>query len=238
MVYMLDVPQYGPVEVHEDTRCKRLTLKFYDGGRRLRMSVPPRTTPKFILEFFKNYAEAIGNVAKKATERSQYTDFTPDTVFHTRKHELAFKIDPKGRLLGQVSADKATVFYPEGTDFTDKKIQGFIRKVIDAALMQEAKEYLPGRLSELAAANGLKYHTIDIRNTHSQWGSCSTKGRICLNSQLMRLPDDLIDLVLLHELTHTIHMDHSPSFYADLDRFLGGRHDELNKRLKKIHIEY
>lgn len=204
----------------------------------MRLSVPPRTTPKFILEFFKNYAEAIGNVAKKATERSQYTDFTPDTVFHTRKHELAFKIDPKGRLLGQVSADKATVFYPEGTDFTDKKIQGFIRKVIDAALMQEAKEYLPGRLSELAAANGLKYHTIDIRNTHSQWGSCSTKGRICLNSQLMRLPDDLIDLVLLHELTHTIHMDHSPSFYADLDRFLGGRHDELNKRLKKIHIEY
>ncbi len=54
----------------------------------------------------------------------------------------------------------------------------------------------------------------------------------------MRLPDELIDLVILHELTHTLHMDHSKAFYADLDKFLGGRHAALNKALKGFKSAY
>ncbi len=88
------------------------------------------------------------------------------------------------------------------------------------SLRAKAKAALPPRLADLAARYGFIYHRVAIKHNTSNWGSCSSKGNINLNLNLMRVPVPLQDYILLHELTHLRHADHSPAFHAELERLL------------------
>ena len=88
------------------------------------------------------------------------------------------------------------------------------------SLRAKAKAALPPRLADLAARYGFRYHRVTIKHNTSNWGSCSTKGNINLNLNLMRVPVPLRDYILLHELTHLHHADHGPAFHAELERLL------------------
>ncbi len=104
-------------------------------------------------------------------------------------------------------------------------IQGrerLIKDGVEKALRKEAKAYLPRQLRYLAMKHGLSYDRVQFTHAKSRWGSCSTSGTISLNIMLMTLPNDLIDYVLLHELNHTRHMDHSREFWADLEKICPG----------------
>lgn len=107
-------------------------------------------------------------------------------------------------------------------------------------LRSEAKRDLPPRLERLAAAAGLHYEKVTIRAARTKWGSCTGRNRISLSLYLMLLPERLRDFVLLHELCHTVHHDHSPRFHALLDRFvgqlLGSRERELQRELRRYAI--
>jgi len=99
----------------------------------------------------------------------------------------------------------------------------------------EAKKVLPVRLAELAAAHGFVYNQVRIKHNVSNWGSCSRKGNINLNLNLMRLPDDLRDYVILHELCHLRHPDHGPGFHSLLES-LCPDHRLKEKELRKFRI--
>ena len=86
------------------------------------------------------------------------------------------------------------------------------------ALRKEAKNYLPARLAELASRYGFKYEKLAIKNNLTNWGSCSSKGNINLNLHLIRLPHDLCDFVILHELCHLKHFNHGEGFHALFSR--------------------
>ena len=87
-------------------------------------------------------------------------------------------------------------------------------------LRARAKSSLPPRLKALADRYGFRYNRVAIKHNTSNWGSCSTKGNINLNLNLMRVPVPLQDYILLHELTHLRHPDHSVAFHAELERLL------------------
>ena len=80
-------------------------------------------------------------------------------------------------------------------------------------LRARAKRELPARLLELAAGHGLEVARVSVRNQRWRWGSCSRKGRICLNWRLVQMPDPVRDYVMIHELMHLKRMDHSPKFW-------------------------
>ena len=88
------------------------------------------------------------------------------------------------------------------------------------SLRAQAKASLPGRLKMLADRYGFRYNRVAIKHNTSNWGSCSSKGNINLNLNLMRVPVPLQDYILLHELTHLRHPDHSAAFHAELERLL------------------
>jgi hypothetical protein len=87
-------------------------------------------------------------------------------------------------------------------------------------LRAKAKVYLPDRLATLAARYGFLPNRVTIKHNTSNWGSCSSKGNINLNLNLMRVPRPLQDYILLHELTHLHHADHGTAFHAELERLL------------------
>ena len=88
-----------------------------------------------------------------------------------------------------------------------------IRELADKALV-----IIPERVRKYAPLVGVTYGRITIRNQRSRWGSCSSKGNLNFNCLLMLFPDDVIDYVVVHELCHRKHMNHSAEFYAEVER--------------------
>ena len=91
-------------------------------------------------------------------------------------------------------------------------------------LMKKAKEYLPYRLEYYAKLYGYNYDKCRLSHANTRWGSCSSNRTISLNIGLMKLPEPLRDYVILHELAHLNHMDHSKAFWAEV-----GSHDKNYK---------
>ena len=86
------------------------------------------------------------------------------------------------------------------------------------ALAEKAAEVLPEKVSRFAQQLGVSYGRITIRSQRTRWGSCSAKGNLNFNCLLMLCPDEVIDSVVVHELCHLKHMDHSAEFYAEVER--------------------
>ncbi|MFC2052082.1 M48 family metallopeptidase [Chloroflexota bacterium] len=97
----------------------------------------------------------------------------------------------------------------------------------------QAKSMLIGRLKYLAEKHGFTYNRVFIRNQRTRWGSCSSKNNISLNMKLIRLPDELVDYVILHELTHTHKKDHGKAFWTEMDKLVGDG-KKMSSRLKKL----
>ena len=104
-----------------------------------------------------------------------------------------------------------------------------------AELRKQAKAYLPGRLAELAAQHGFSYNQVRIKHNVSNWGSCSVKKNINLNLNLMRLPAELQDYVMLHELCHLKYMNHGKEFHALLESICPN-HKELRRQLRDFKL--
>lgn len=98
--------------------------------------------------------------------------------------------------------------------------------------IDQAKRYILSRLCELAEKHGFKYNKATIRNQKTRWGSCNSKNDISLNIQLIRVPLELMDYVILHELVHTQIKNHSPEFWRKLSMYVPdpkGKNKYLNK---------
>ena len=99
---------------------------------------------------------------------------------------------------------------------------------IDAAAAGIAK-----RLDELATEFGFSYNRLTIRNQKTRWGSCSTKNSLSLNIKLALLPDELKDLILVHELVHTEIKNHGPDFWRKLESIYPDAR-ELDRQINRL----
>ena len=133
---------------------------------------------------------------------------------------------------------------PPDCDFDKTDIQTFLERAIIEGVRNHAKTQLLPRLLGYAMRYGIQLNEVKINSSKGRWGSCSqhkqrtllsTKKSFSINLSLftLLLPMRLQKLILLHELTHTLYMDHSPAFHAHLDGWLGGKEEALEKELKK-----
>lgn len=98
-------------------------------------------------------------------------------------------------------------------------------------LMKHAREYLPYRLEYFAKLYGYHYERCRLSHAATRWGSCSSTGTISLNIGLMQVPEILRDYVIIHELAHLNHMDHSAAFWQEVAQH-DPRYKEHRKKLK------
>ena len=89
-------------------------------------------------------------------------------------------------------------------------------------LVKRSRLFLEPKLDRLSARHAMPYKRLCMRLQRTRWGSCSARGNISLNAKLAFLPESLVDYVLCHELCHTIHMNHSRSFWDLMERKLPG----------------
>lgn len=134
---------------------------------------------------------------------------------------------------------------PPDFDFDAPGRQQWLEKVLIEGIRKHARVQLTMALIGYAAQYGIRVNDVKINSSKSHWGSCGhhTKRQglvskeeyynINLSLFTVLLPLALQKLILLHELTHTRHMDHSPAFHRDLDAWLGGTEQQLEKQLKQ-----
>ena len=89
-----------------------------------------------------------------------------------------------------------------------------------AALRQKARDILPGRVAHYAGRMGVTPTGVKITGAKTRFGSCSAKNSLCFSLYLMAYPDPAIDYVVVHELAHIRHKNHSPAFYAEVARVM------------------
>jgi len=137
--------------------------------------------------------------------------------------------------------------YDRATEFLSENRQKLLHKIQvqpsppgtkpdEAALRKKAQSILPNQLAKLAGLHGFKYAGVKIRKSRTRWGSCSSKGIINLSFYLLLLPEHLIDYVLLHELCHTLQMNHSPAFWALLNKCTQNKARELRREIRRYTV--
>nr|WP_245402646.1 SprT family zinc-dependent metalloprotease [Pontibacter sp. E15-1] len=225
----------GKVLFERSDKAKRLSISVRP-LKGVRVAVPPHISFEKAEQLIYTKADWIREHQSRMEEQEEkVTVYTHDSDFRTRHHTLRLLTHARYDMRCLVENGYINVFYPAFKDVCEADVQKFIRKSIEEAYRKEAKQYLPQRLAYFAEKFGFTYQNVFIKNAKSRWGSCSFNDNINLNLHLMRLPEDLCDYVILHELAHTVEKNHGPQFWALLDTVCPDSKN-LDKKLKAFRI--
>ncbi len=98
------------------------------------------------------------------------------------------------------------------------------------ALRTKAKDYIPKRVAYYAPLMGVAPRSVKITAARTRFGSCSGKNNICFSLFLMEKSEAAIDYVVVHELAHILHHNHSPAFYCEIEKIL----PDYRERIKEL----
>lgn len=118
-----------------------------------------------------------------------------------------------------------------------KSEKAYILKCYDDFYKHCASEYLTQRVNYFANVMGLKFNALKFRKMKSRWGSCSNSKNITLNSELMKVKKELIDYVIVHELAHLVHMNHSKDFHLLVEGYLPSS-KMLRRELRGVSLSF
>ena len=150
-------------------------------------------------------------------------------ILRSRRKSLAIEITPRGEVLVRTPLRMAKRDIQRFVESKQGWIVTHLSKIHTApaltaeehtALICSAKEILPVKADRYARLLGVSYNRITIRSQKSRWGSCSAAGNLNFNCLLMLAPEEVQNYVVVHELCHRKHMDHSPAFWQEVEKIL------------------
>jgi len=213
-----------------------VTFYKYRRSKNIKLSVKPDRSVRVSMPFYAKYTEAASFVSKNLTwiksQQKKYSEKGVELKDGSRIQTKLHQIVLKSGLKNDTKTDQSKIQI-EVSDFDSADSKRYIEFVITEVYRFESKNILPARLQELASVFGFNYNKVSIRNNKRNWGSCSAKNNISLNLQMMKLPDELIDYILLHELVHTEVKNHGPEFWQKLNEITGGNARILAKKVKQ-----
>lgn len=199
--------EFGKITVRRSAKATQVRLRVAPDGT-LRASMPVYA-PLFLLKrLLKTSREELRQLLEQSNPTTEFKDGQQIGKSHT------IIVRPSTRLSAKVKGQHIIVELPTTMQLTSPEVVREVRDGVIAALRLEAKSYLPKRLAYLANQLGFSYERVRFSHASGRWGSCSSTGTISLNIALMKLPFELIDYVIVHELAHTVQMNHSQDFWA------------------------
>lgn len=217
--------EFGEIEVRRTMRSRALRVSVSPKG--IMRASAPSFTPVFVI---KKFIDTSREDLRKIMNHYKPSVELKNGAKIGRMHTLAVVWGSKTSI--KITSTHVIVHLKDGDTLDKPSVAKKVRAATQDTLKLEAKEYLPGRLKEIASEYGFSYAKLRFSHASTRWGSCSSTGTISLNIALMKLPDILIDYVLVHELSHTKHMNHSAKFWS-LVESIDPKYKEHRRLLKR-----
>jgi len=195
-------------------KLKHIYLSFNDEGELIIKS--PNVSSKQIEQLLLRKASWISNSRKKfQAKKGKRINFRQESelYFLGESHPLHLIVYDKKRTKLKFDGDIFTMYY----SVYDELI---FQRHIDHFYKEEAKQHLPTLVVQWSTTMGLQVNDISFRKTKRQWGSCSAKNNLSFNTMMMKLPLDVIQYIIVHELAHIKHKHHQKSFWQLVERYL------------------
>ena len=201
--------EFGTITLRRSAKASHVRIRVAPDGR-LRASLPLYAPLFLVKRLIKNSREQLRTLLIEHHGESNF-----EAGMQIGKSHTLF-VRPTSSQTASAKRHKLqiVVSLPKTKTLQDADVVRIVRDVVLDALRIEAKSYLPKRLAFLADQHGFHYDKVRFSHASGRWGSCSSNGTISLNIALMKLPYELIDYVLVHELSHTIQMNHSLAFWT------------------------
>ncbi len=230
-MFELNDRELGKIVVIPNRRAKKIIARRKEDH--IRLTVPHNFNPKRILSLLEELRPRLLQLMPQPP-----VTFNEGDVIRSLTFEARLVRDPFQKSLRlTLKEGKLSIIAPKELDITRKEVQQAIRGAINQVLRLEAKRVLPAKTALLAKQHGLTYNSVKIGSSRGRWGSCSTRRDINYSLFLMLLPERLIDYVVLHELAHTVEMNHSDRFWQLLERMCGCNTEELRRETKRYHSD-
>jgi len=198
-----------PVVYRRHARARNYVLRLL-ANKTVVVTVPRHGTQKFAREFVesrKGWLEKQWRMLEAQKPPPQTLRPGMEILFRGGREMLALLAS--GPTPEVILADQRIAFDPADPD---------IRPAVEKHLRRLAVTELTRRVGELAAQHGCQVKRVVVRNQRTRWGSCSCHGAISLNWRLIQLPEQVRDYIIIHELMHLRHLNHSPRFWAEVER--------------------
>ena len=228
---IIEDKELGRLIVRVNPRARRLVFRTKSDA--IYVSVPVGCTKKDLMASIEKLRPRLLNF-RQAVERPP---IDLNYKIDTEHFKLSFVQGTQSRFLARSEFGKTEIVCPPGAKFEDEELQAWLRKVIEEALRRNAKVVLPAQLHALSAKHALPYRSVKINSSRGRWGSCSTSKNINLSCFLLLLPRHLMEYVMLHELCHTLEMNHGEKFWQLLNQLTDGKALELRDELKDYRTE-
>lgn len=202
-------PAAAAWQVRTSLRARRLTARVLPGGR-VEIVVPPGTRPAIVQQFVARYRRWIDRkVAEYGPLASDDGEALPDSIFlpASGEHWRVCRIPGSG--MPRLAVDTGCLLL-----HGDLSRTALARHALQRWLLRAAHALLAPRLAATAAECGVAYARLQVRRQRTRWGSCSRSGTISLNAGLVFQSPEVLRYLLVHELAHTRHMNHSAQFWA------------------------
>lgn len=192
-------------------------------ARSLKLSVLPSgeikvTRPRFVPlrraeQFVKDQHDWISQQLQRHTISKQALNIDSDQILYFGKVV---------HITAQFSPD-----LPSGVQISEAELiinpvlnaEHSIQNMLNRFLKQQGSRYILQRLQVFGQKMNIQFEKVVFREQKSRWGSCSHRGNLNFNWRLVHAPEEVIDYVIVHELAHRVHFNHSPGFWKLVERF-------------------
>lgn len=207
---IVELAGVGPVTLVKRTQSRSIRLSVTTSGVRVSM---PKWTP---------FAAGIAFAAKNLSWiQQELTKISAPLIQSGQRigklHYIRFEQTLSGQpATSRVTGTEIIVRMHPGETSTDSVVQKRAQTAAIRALKREAERLLPPRVKNLAATHQREFAGVAVKQLKRRWGSCDSHRALTFNLFLMELPWQQIDYVILHELAHTVEMNHGPAFWRVL----------------------
>jgi len=223
----IEVPGIGLVtfQKRRGTRAVRIHIQ----GSVVRVTQP----------FWCSYAEAI----KFVVSRSDWikSNLKPKSIithgtYVGKQHQINVQDSSSTSMRSKIKNGIVNINKPLGYQMDSPAVQQKLNRIFEKVLKKECEELITPRIEDLSLEHGFETNSVSYKKLKTRWGSCDSKSNLVFNIYLIQLPWALIDYVIVHELSHTEHHNHSKDFWAKVEECLPG-FKMLRKQLKDYHTD-
>jgi len=200
------------LKVRVSARARRLSLRVYPDAR-VECVVPPRVRPREVEAFIKAHREWIDARRATALRNRPAPQPFPPAVIALRMTGEQYQLQ-----MASVAGRPRVTWSGPGVLRMSGAAAPRLLAGMRSWLIRTARARLIPRVEALAKAMGVSYSQISVRRQRSRWGSCSARGTISLNCCLLFQRPEVVDYLIVHELTHVKHMNHSARFWQAVER--------------------